>query len=152
MNFDYPTQWVNCNWMNNWIIPSRAFQLLTVQISQIEKTKTTPKVDLFNKQHDDTRRRLSVTLWNARCHQRWTFSINCTLQQFHNGLSQNLGMTRATIFWHVRTNVISCWCRMLQWNYNIVGHIVAFSHDLELFYRLVRRLSRGTNWFCVAYC
>jgi hypothetical protein len=42
-------------------------------------------------------------------------------------------MSRATIFWHVPPNVISCWYRMLQWIDNFVGHIMAFSHDWNYF-------------------
>jgi hypothetical protein len=46
-------------------------------------------------------------------------------------------MSRATIFRHVRVFDTSCCSRMLQWNDSFVGHIMAFSQDLELFYHLI---------------
>jgi hypothetical protein len=40
---------------------------------------------------------------------------------------------------------ISCCRRIFQWIDTIVGHLMAFSQDLELFFDLIRRLSKGTH-------
>jgi hypothetical protein len=49
--------------------------------------------------------------------------------------------TCATIFRHVVANDIFCDSRLLHWIDNFVGHIMAFSQDLELFFNLIGRLS-----------
>jgi hypothetical protein len=46
---------------------------------------------------------------------------------------------RATIFRHAEPNGSNCGSRMLQWNGNFEGHILAFSWDLELFFCSLNR-------------
>jgi hypothetical protein len=60
-------------------------------------------------------------------------------------MTQKCELSRATIFRHVLANIISCCSRMLHWIYALVGHIMAFSQDLELFSYYDGRLSQGAN-------
>jgi hypothetical protein len=57
-------------------------------------------------------------------------------------------LTCATIFRHVLVNDIFCGPRMLHRIDNFVGHIMAFSQDLELYFNLIGRPSKGTHLFC----
>jgi hypothetical protein len=62
----------------------------------------------------------------------------CVIKRFSDDLSST---ARATISWHVLVNLIGCWLRVLQWIDTIVGRIMVFSQDLELFYHLIQRHS-----------